>query len=622
MTMNWITIIWSMVASACLTLAVMHWLVWYKNRTAWASLAFAVAATGVAGTAAGEFMLMRALTPEEFAAALRWANGPVTLMVVGIVWFVHAGFRTGRGWLAWLAVGLRLLTLILHFTSGATAVHRSITSLRQIEFLGQPVSVVDEAVASPWAFMPWLSNLVLLVFVADASVRLWRSGGHQNRSRALRVGGGILGFLLVVSVFNGLINHQVIHAPYLVSLPFLAIVLVMNYELSRDLLRSIQLSRELQDSESHLRESERRLTLAAAASDLGLWFWNLQDNTLWATGRAKETFGFPPEKELTLDRFLACLHPEDRPLVEATMAESIAHRQNFQSKFRILSQDGEMRWVDVRGELTFAEEGKPISMTGVVADITERRRANLEMQELRDELTHSGRVTLLGQLASALAHELSQPLGAILRNAEAAELMLQEPDLDLEELRAIVTDIREDDRRAGNVINRLRSLLKRGSLDPKPINLETVITDVVTLVHNEATARAVKLEVAVAPNLPVVRGDRVHLQQVLLNLIVNAMDALNESPADRRRININASCADADTVEISVSDFGPGVPAETLKRLFEPFFTTKANGMGMGLPMSKTIIEAHHGRIWAENHPEGGAVLRFTVPIAREGFPA
>ncbi len=510
--MSLITIVWSMVASACFTLAGMHLLVWRKNRTAWASLAFAVAALGMVGTAAGEFMLMRARTPEEFGAALRWANVPVAVMIAGIVWFVQAGFRTGRAWLAWLAVGLRLLTLILHFTSGATAVHREITSLRQIEFLGEPVSVVAEAVASPWVFMPGLSNLVLLVFVADATVRLWRAGGHENRGRALRVGGGILGFLLVVSVFNGLINHQVIQAPYLVSFPFLAIVLVMNYELSRDLLRSIQLTQELQDSESRLRESERRLT----------------------------------------------------------------------------------------------------------ADITERRRAELETQELRRELAHSGRVSLLGQLASALAHELSQPLGAILRNAEAAELMLQEPSLDMEELCAIVTDIRDDDRRAGNVIDRLRSLLKRGSLDPQPINLEAVITDVVALVRNEATARAVKLEVAVPPGLPTVLGDRVHLQQVLLNLIVNAMDALNESSADRHHIQISASCADADRVEVSVSDFGHGIPMESLKRLFEPFFTTKANGMGMGLPMSKTIIEAHHGRIWAENRPEGGAVLRFTVPIARE----
>ena len=619
--MSWITIIWSMVASACLTLAGMHSLVWYKNRTAWASLAFAVTALGMAGTAAGEFMLMRAQTPEEFGSALRWANVPGAVMIVGIIWFVHASFRTGRGWLVWLAVGLRLLTLILHFTTGVTAVHRAITSLQQIEFLGEPVSVVSEAIASPWAFMPGLSNLVLLVFVADATVRLWRFGEREQRGLAVRVGGGILGFLLVVSIFNGLINHQVIHAPYLVSFPFLAIVLVMNYELSRDLLRSIQLSRELQDSDSRLRESERRLTLAAAASDLGLWFWNLQNNDLWATDRAKESFGFAPETELNLDRFLACLHPEDRPLVEATIAESINRSQNFESKFRILRPDGEMRWIDVSGEVTFAEEGKPISMTGVVADITERRRAKLEMQELRDELAHSGRVTLLGQLASALAHELSQPLGAILRNAEAAELMLQEPVLELEELRAIISDIREDDRRAGNVINRLRALLKRGSLDPKPINLEAVITDVVVLVHNESAKRAVKLEVSIPPGLPTVVGDRVHLQQVFLNLIVNAMDALEESPADRRRITINASCADADKVEVSVSDFGPGIPAETLKRLFEPFFTTKANGMGMGLPISRTIIEAHHGNIWAENRLEGGAVFRFTVPIAKEGVP-
>jgi len=514
--MSWLTIIWSMVASACLTLAGMHLLVWFNNRAAWASLAFAVAALGVVGATAGEFAMMRAHTPDAFGAALRWANVPVAVMIAGLVWFVHAGFGTGRAWLAWLAVGLRLLTLTLHFTTGATAAHREIISLRQIEFLGEPVSVVAEAVASPWVSMPELSNLVLLVFVADATARLWRAGGRENRGRASRVGGGILAFLLVAAGFNGLVNHQVIQAPYLVSFPFLAIVLVMGYELSRDLLRAIQLARELRDSESHLHESER------------------------------------------------------------VLAE----------------------------------------------DLAERRRAELETQELRCELAHAGRVSLLGQLASALAHELSQPLGAILRNAEAAELMLQEPGVDLEELRAIVADIREDDRRAGNVIDRLRSLLKRGSLDPQAMDLKTVVSDVVALVRNEAAARMVKLEVAVPPELPAVRGDRVHLQQVLLNLIVNAMDALGEAPIDRRRVKIGASCADADSVEVSVSDCGPGIPTESLKRLFEPFFTTKPSGMGMGLPMSKTIIDAHQGRIWAENRPEGGAVLRFTVPVAQEEGPA
>jgi len=614
--MSWLIVICSMAAAASLTLAGMHLLVWWQNRAALASLAFAVAALGVAGTAAGECLLFHSRTPEEYAAALRWANVPVTVMIAGIVWFVQTGFGTGKIWLAGLAVGLRFLTLILHFTTGVTAVHREIISLRQFESLGGSVSVVAEAVPSRWVFMPELSNLVLLIFVADATLRLWRSGGAENRGRALRLGCGILGFLLAAAGFNGLINHQVIHSPYLVSLPFLAIVLVMSYEASRDLLRSIQLTRELQESESHLRESERRLTFAAAASDLGLWFWNLETNVLWATDRTKEIFGFTPETEPSFERFIACVHPEDRPLVEATITESIARQQNFASKYRILRPDGKIRWIDVRGEANFAEDGKALSMTGVVADTTERRQAELETQELQRELTHSGRVSLLGQLAAALAHELSQPLAAILRNAEAAELMLQEPELDLAELRAIVVDIREDDRRAGQVIDRLRSLLKRGKLDPQAMALEAVISDVVALVRNEATARMVKLDVFVPPCLPRVLGDRVHLQQVLLNLIVNAMDAMNESSADRHRIEIAASQADDENIEVSVADFGPGIPAEYLNRLFEPFFTTKASGMGLGLPMSKTIIEAHHGRIWAENRPEGGAVLRFTLKVA------
>jgi signal transduction histidine kinase len=244
----------------------------------------------------------------------------------------------------------------------------------------------------------------------------------------------------------------------------------------------------------------------------------------------------------------------------------------------------------------------------------QNRLAMTQAMELRDTLAHSGRVTLLGQLASSLAHELSQPLGAILRNAEAAEIMLGGAAPDVEELRAIVDDILRDDHRAGDVIDKLRTLLKKGHLDLQPLELSAVINEVLALVHTDAAARHVSLTFSDATGLPMVRGDRIHLQQVLLNLIVNAMDALHANGTEDRSVQVHASLAGDSMVEVKVCDNGPGIPEEIRAKLFEPFFTTKATGMGMGLAVSKTIIEAHKGNLRVENRAGGGACFCITLP--------
>ena len=245
-----------------------------------------------------------------------------------------------------------------------------------------------------------------------------------------------------------------------------------------------------------------------------------------------------------------------------------------------------------------------------------KRLAMEQTMELRDTLSHAGRVSLLGQLSSSLAHELSQPLGAILRNAEAAEIMLRHPTPDIDELRAIIDDILRDDHRAGDVIQKLRSLLKKGQLDMRPLDIGNVVRDVIDLLRSDATGRHVHLSADLNPGLPPVLGDRIHLQQVLLNLIVNAMDALDETETGDRQVRVSARLMESGLVEIRVCDNGPGIPHEHLSRLFEPFHTTKRAGMGMGLPVSKTIIEAHRGSLTAENLPEGGACLRFTLQVA------
>ena len=246
------------------------------------------------------------------------------------------------------------------------------------------------------------------------------------------------------------------------------------------------------------------------------------------------------------------------------------------------------------------------------------RQTRQELEDLRTELARAGRVTALGQLASALAHELSQPLSAILRNAEAAELYLNGPAPDLDELRAIVADIRKDDQRAGDVIEQMRALIKRRTLQMHPLSLSEVVEDVISLVHSDALARHVALDYVMTPGLPLVSGDRVHLSQVLLNLIINGMDAIQACPASTKRVVIEARPREAGSVEVAVTDSGPGLPPGLIDKVFDPFYTTKSGGLGMGLPISRTIIEAHGGRLWAEKSPAGsGLTFRFTLSQAQ-----
>jgi C4-dicarboxylate-specific signal transduction histidine kinase len=223
---------------------------------------------------------------------------------------------------------------------------------------------------------------------------------------------------------------------------------------------------------------------------------------------------------------------------------------------------------------------------------------------------------MLGQLSAALAHELNQPLGAILRNAEAASMMLESPSVDLAELRAIVADIRKDDQRAGEVIDRLRALLGRHSMELLPVALDGLFQDVNALVRADAAARHVTLDFSVAPGLPLALGDRVHLLQVLLNLVINGMDAAGESPEAGRIVAVKAQLGQDGLIEVSVVDSGPGVAPALASRLFDSFFTTKTQGMGMGLAVSRTIVEAHGGKLWVDADVKSGATFRFTLRAA------
>jgi C4-dicarboxylate-specific signal transduction histidine kinase len=245
-----------------------------------------------------------------------------------------------------------------------------------------------------------------------------------------------------------------------------------------------------------------------------------------------------------------------------------------------------------------------------------RKFSEVQARQRMAELAHVNRFSTAGELTASIAHEINQPLGSILTNAETAQAILKSPTPDIVELKDIVNDILQDDWRATEVIRRMRSLLKKAPFELKNLNLNDVVRQTVEFLSSLAVGRKVELVSAITPAALSILGDHIQLQQVILNLVVNGIDAMRDTPSENRIISIRTSRVEK-FAELSVSDLGPGIPEDKLKEVFEPFFTSKAEGMGMGLSIARTIIEAHHGLMWAENRDHGGASFRIRLPLVR-----
>ena len=263
-------------------------------------------------------------------------------------------------------------------------------------------------------------------------------------------------------------------------------------------------------------------------------------------------------------------------------------------------------------------EGQPCLVT-IIRDITERRRTEIEMAQQRSELAHLSRVAMLGELSGSLAHELNQPLSAILANAQAAQRFLARNPANFDEIDDILEDIVADDKRAGEVIRRLRVLFKKEEMQHQSVDVNDVVQEVMLLMRSELMSRRVSV-IPSGARLPLVSGDPVHLQQVLVNLVMNATDAMEKTEHERRSLTVRPGLVNATVVELAVIDKGAGIRAEDIERIFEPFVTTKPQGMGLGLAVCRTITQAHGGRLWASNNPDRGATFFLTLPSTNGDF--
>jgi PAS domain S-box-containing protein len=535
------------------------------------------------------------------------------VLTLSFVAFVRLYLRAGRPWLAWSIYGLRTFVLILNFILTPNINFRAITSIRHFSWWGSEMLSVPVGTPSPWGLLSNVSLLLLLIFSIDATATVWRRGDQR---RALVVGGSmILGAILAWHV--PLVIWGVIDVPFFLSFSYSGIVLAMGYELSNDMLQTVQLAQKLEVSEANLRETQQRIELAASAAELGMWMWDIPRNEIWITDKGRVLFGFAPLEKLDFDRFRSTVHPEDREAVLRAVESSLRTGAEYTSEYRVILPDGRLRWIAGRGHVEFSGNGQPVRMRGASLDITKRKQAEEQVARQRNEMAHLSRVSTLGELSGSIAHELNLPLSAILTNAQAAQRILAN-GADLAEVRAILNDIVSEDKRAGEVIHRLRQWLKKERVQQQSLQINEVVDDVLKLIRGDLVNQKVTVDTELARNLPAVTGDPVELQQVLLNLVVNACDAMTDCNGPERRMLIRTGIENSsNAVVVSVTDPGSGIPEEKLEEIFEPFFTTKEKGMGLGLSVCRTITAAHRGKLWATNNTDRGATFYFSLPASK-----
>jgi PAS domain S-box-containing protein len=577
--MSWVTIIWAMIASACLTLALVHLLVWLRRREALANLVFSLLAVATAVYAGCELWMMRAATPVAFGATLRWAHVPVWVVIVSLVGFVRLYLRAGRLWLAWTVCGVRTLALIINFVCTPNLNYREIISLRHVSFLGETVAVA-EGVTNPWTLIGQLSLVLCAIFLADATVSVWRRG---DRQQALLVGGSMVLFVVIgagqaISTFWG-----ITHAPLTASFFFMGVVAAMGYELSQDLLRVAQLSDDL-------RESQQRMALATQAANLGVWVRDLAKDEIWATDKWRELFGFEKSERLDVDSILQRAHSKDREAVSETFRKALGGEGSYETEYRVVLPDGRMRWIASRGSVEFDATGKPVLIRGASLDITSRKQAEEAAHDLSGRLIEAQEEHQM-QLARDLHDDLSQSLALL---SIELEMFGQSRPAERDQMKAFSAQVTS-----------LSLEVHRLSHELHPTTLEQL-----GLV---AALRGFCEEFGLAHKLAIEFTDRSVPQAVpqdtALCLYRIAQEALHNvakhSRATATRVDL---VKDDGELRLTIDDDGVG---------FDPK-ATRANA-SLGLVSMSERARFVHGRLSVESHAGKGTRVEVQVPMNSAG---
>ncbi len=388
---------------------------------------------------------------------------------------------------------------------------------------------------------------------------------------------------------------------------------VLYFDLQRENTERKRVEEELRRSEAFLAEGQR-------ISHTGSWGWNISTGKLLWSEEHYRIFGFDPkEAEPTFQLFWDRIHSGDRSLVRQTLDGAIRERSGFTLEFRIDLPDGSSKYLHGVGHPVLSAAGDLDEYIGTTMDITERKRGEEALRSAEADLTRVARLTTMGELAASIAHEINQPLTGVVSNGNACLRWLAKDKPDLDEVRQAAEYIVNDAQRAGEIIRSLRTLAGKSGPEMMQLDINDAIREVTSLMRSELHKHDVSLETALSDGLEPITGDRVQLQQVILNLIMNGIEAMSTVTGRLRVLRVRSQVDGPGDLLIAVQDSGPGLAPETMDRLFDPFFTTKPSGMGMGLSICRSIVDAHGGRLWASPQSPRGAVFQFTVPIAPKG---
>ena len=607
--MSWITILWSMIAAACLTLAAFYCVVWLKQRENWVHLLFSSSAVAAAAIAGFELAMMHAQTVRQYEVLVRWIHVPTWVLIVSLVGFVRLYLRAGRRWLAWTICALRTLVLILNFIFTPNLNYRQITGLRQFPFGGDIISV-PVGVANPWGVLSQVSLVLLLIFFVDATITVWRRG---DRERALVVGGSMI-FGAILAWHIPLVIWGVIHVPFFLCFAYSGIVAAMAYELSNDMARAAQLARELE-------ASEKRLNLAADSAGLGLWEWDLNKDEIWVSPTRRAQLGFPLSGKITFEDLSSRWHVDDRDQVREALKDAIENGKDYEAEFRIVLADGSVRWIAARGRVQVNGRGKPIRLLGVSVDITARKQAETIAQQQRDELEQ-----LRQQRTALLEKEV----------ADRARLEREVIDICAREQRRIAYDLHDgvgqqlvgialcaklleeqlrgerpsEANKAGMIVKLVNDAARQARLTARNLEGADGVGDLKTALQSLAISMSrncsVKATVtAEGSSLPISPPVAAQLYRIAQEAVHNAVEH-----GAAREVQINLTF-NHETMVLTIRDNGKGFPSN-------------ANGKGMGLRIMRYRAQCIGGSCDVQSSSEGTVVrcrVRLESQLAAFGLP-
>ena len=576
-----------------------HLLVGWRRPVARTHLMFAFLCLMVALLIVAKAYVYRAETAQTLVTMRRWEVACGLLFFSVLPWFIgeYTGVRP-RILLAALS-GMFIVVFVVNLVLPYGGLFTELPQLARFT-LPWGEQVVDLWLHRPsaWYAPTWAGLVLIFLYSFYACIHQYRSG-MRRRARTLLLA---LALFAAAVLINLLVNHGVIRFVHTAELGFFALVVVMGLGMTLE-----------------LRESERRLQAVLDNVPAAVYIKDLRGRYLLVNREYERMFAVThatvagkADSEIFAAERAQDPAASDRRVLESgrpiEFEEAIDRdgviRTHYSLKFPLLYPDG-----------------APYAICGVSTDITEQKRAQSELRQHRQALAHVARVSILGELSASLAHELNQPLAAILSNAQAGLRMIGRGDSSLQEIREILEDIATDDKRAGAIVNGLRRLAQRQEIQRARIDLDVTLQEVEKLMHSELLSRQVHVEMNLEANCDVL-ADKAQIQQVVLNLMMNAVEAMEERPAAECRLRLSSSRIGADEVQVAICDSGGGVPENALAKMFDPFWTTKSRGMGLGLGICRSIVESHGGKIRIERNAARGVTAFFTLPALCEAAQA